>query len=150
MDDIITILLRLIEENWIYTRLSEEKRSVLAITVLIIASAIQITLAFTGFRRTTLPLTIFLFLLGIYGVIFCLKLYERQIFHTFRARKLLSRLEEIHPEVEIEKLFETVEAEHSAKHPFAHVRLNHIWLWMHVCIGLLGLIETVLCILFFR
>lgn len=150
MNDTITVLLSFIEENWIFTRFSEEKRAVLAIAVLLITSAIQITLAFTGFRRTILPLTLFLFLLGVYGVIFCLKLYERQLFHMFRVRKLRSRLDEIHPEAEIEKLLEAADAEHNAKHFFAHVRLHHIWLWMHVFIGLFGLIETVLCIVSFR
>ena len=149
MNDRTTVLIRLMEENWIHTRQSEEKRAIVAIAVLVIASATQITLAFTGFSRMVLPLTIFLFLLGLYGIIFCLKLYERQVFHTLRARKLRSRLDELDPEAGIETLLATAESEHNAAHLFANVRLHHIWLWLHTLISLLGLVEIVLCFLSF-
>jgi len=135
------------EENWLHARQSEEKRAVLAIAVIVVSSAIQIALAFTGFSPKVLPLSLFLFLLGVYAVVFCLKLYERQLFHTYRARKLRARLDEMCPGAAIEQLLKAAEVEHNAKYPFAHVRLNHIWLWLHSLIAVLGLAETVLCLL---
>jgi len=134
------------EENWLHARQSEEKRATLAIAVLVIASASQITLAITGFSVKVLPLSLFLILLGIYAIVFCLKLYERQVFHTSRARKLRARLDELYPEAEAEQLLKAVEAEHNGRHPFAHVRLHSLWLWLHALIVVLGLVETVLCL----
>jgi hypothetical protein len=145
MNDTTTILMRLMEENWLHARQSEEKRATLAIAILVITSTSQITLVFTGFSIRVLPLTLFLSLLGIYALVFCLKLYERQIFHTSRARKLRARLNDLYPEAEAEQLLKAAEAEHSARHPFAHVRLHHIWLCLHALIVVIGLVETVLC-----
>jgi hypothetical protein len=44
-------LLRVLDENWLHARLSEEKRATLANLVLLITFITQVVLAFTGFNR---------------------------------------------------------------------------------------------------
>ncbi|SRR5579884_2830865 len=145
--DAVTFLLQAMEENYIHAKLSEEKRATIAHIVLILATLLQALLSFLGFHRTVLPLTITLILLGAYGVVSGLKLYERSHYHIARARKLRARLDELCPEAQVEPLQKMAEIEHQKQYPiFMKVRLNAIWLGLHSVVIILGCIYTVICL----
>jgi hypothetical protein len=110
--DTVTILLRSLEENYMHVKISEDKRATIANIVLVLASTLQAILSFLSFHRTALPLTITLILLGIYGVLSSLKLYERSQYHIARARKLRARLDELCSEAQVESLQKIAEREH--------------------------------------
>ncbi len=141
-------LLRVLDENWLHARLSEEKRATLANLALLITFITQVVLAFTEFNRRVIPLTVFLIALGIYALVVSKKLYERAQFHTRRARKLRAYLDQTFPEAEVETLQASAETEHAKYYVFwMNVRLNTIWLGLHVLIVVVGITETLLCLL---
>ncbi len=141
-------LLRILEENWRHARLSEEKRATLANLALLITFITQVVLAFTGFNRRVLPLPAFLIVCGIYAFAVNKKLYERAQFHTQRARKLRASLDQALPEAKVETLQTSAEAEHARRYAFwMKVRLHTIWLGLHLLIAVLGIVETLLCLL---
>src|SRR6266536_2491942 len=104
MNEVTAFLLRVLEENWIHARQSEDKRATIANVVLIITTALQITFTFVGLSRNALPLTLFQAFLGIYALLGTTKLYERSQFHILRARKLRARLDELYPDAQVEQL----------------------------------------------
>ncbi len=141
----MTFLLRALEENWILARQAEDKRAVIAhvnIAAAIVANGI---LALVGFKKNALPFTFLLVILGIYGIIATAKLYERSQYHIHRARKLRARLDELYPDAQVEILQKNAENEHKMRYPrLIHVRLNIIWLSLHMLIAVLGIIYTII------
>jgi hypothetical protein len=136
------------EENWRLAREAEDKRSLLAVLNLLLATVLQITIAFTGFHLQVLPVTCWLVLIGIYGIVAGLKLYERSQFHILRARKLRAKLDSVYPDADLEQLFQAAEKEQKQAYPLLmRLRLNNIWTAFHALIALLGVIYSLLCLL---
>jgi Ca2+/Na+ antiporter len=133
--DTVAFLIRNLEENWILARQAEDKRAMIALTVLILAS---FTLgAFFISDRT--PLNLLLILLGLYGLLTTAKLYERSQYHILRARKIRARLDELCPNAQLEPLYKLTEEEHQARYPWLmNVRLNAIWQCFYVVLIILG------------
>ena len=145
MNDTHEFLLRSIEENWIHARQSEDKRATIAIVILIVASFIQVVLTQVGLNKNALPLTLWLILLGVYGIATSAKLYERSQFHIRRARKLRARLDELCPDAQVELLQKMAEDEHKVHYPrLMNVRLNNIWLGLYTLIAVLGVVYTII------
>lgn len=145
MTDTNKFLLRSLEENWIHARQSENKRATLANVAIVVVAAIHIALTQTGFNTKALPLTILLIFLGIYGIMANVKLYERQQFHTLRARKLRARLDELCPHAHVQQLQIIAEDEHKIKNAkLMNFRLNNIWLGLHALIATAGIIYTII------
>jgi hypothetical protein len=141
----IDFLIACMNEDRIRARDAEHKRAFLAhlsIAVIVITSVV---IAFTGFHRNTVPLTISLILTGIYGILASLKLYERSQYHDLRARKLRIRLDELHPDAQSEATQKEAEQEHKQSYPrLTQTRLNYIWLSVHGVAILLGTYYTTL------
>ena len=144
MADTTDFLLAEAGENWAQARQSEDQRAVISNLIVIIASVIHGVLTQTGFTRSALPLTLLLILLGLYGIVASAKLYERHQFHIHRARKLRQQLEELHPDAHVRKTLDTANEEHWSKYPFLsqRIRLNGVWLGLHILIMLLGITYT--------
>lgn len=135
------------QENWRLAREAEEKRSILATVNLLVATALQIVIVFTGFQWRLLPVTCWMIFISVYGMFAGLKLYERSQFHIVRARKLRAKLENFYPDTELEQLFQRAEQEQRQVYPWLmRVRLNAIWTALHALIGILGAVYTLLCL----
>ena len=148
MTDTIEFLLRSMEENQKHAHLSENRRATLANVVLVIVSAIHVVLALVGFSRRALPLTVLLVLLGVYGLLVSVKLYERQQFHLLRARMLRKQLDELCPQAQVLQVQKLAEEEHKTHYSlFFKVRLNNIWLGLYTVIAVLGIVYTVICLI---
>jgi hypothetical protein len=144
----ITFLLCNMQENWRLSREAEEKRSLLATMNLLLATILQIVIVFVGFQPRLLVVTCWMILIGMYGILAGLKLYERSQFHILRARKVRAKLDSFYPDAELEQLFRLAEQEQRKAYPLLiRVRLNAIWTALHTLIGLLGIIYSFLCIL---
>jgi hypothetical protein len=136
------------QENWRLSREAEEKRFLLATVNVFLATALQVTIVLTGFHRQIVLLSCWLVLIGIYGVVANLKLYERSQFHIARARKLRAELNDLCPDSELEQLFQRAEQEQKRAYPLlVKVRLNTIWTALHALIGLLGVTYSIFCLL---
>jgi|SRR5581483_1010324 len=139
-------LLHLMEENRLLDRKAEDKRATIATVNLIVASALHGVFVFTGFSQRVLPLTIWMVILGTYGIASSLKLYERSQYHILRARKFRTRLHELCPDAQVEALLYLAEDEHKVRNPFLKkIRLNTIWIALHNVITVLGIIYTAIC-----
>ena len=103
----ITFLICNLQENWRLSREAEEKRSLLITTNLLLATVLQIVIVFVGFQPRLLVVTCWMILIGIYGILAGLKLYERSQFHILRARKVRAKLDSLYPDAELEQLFST-------------------------------------------
>ena len=116
--------MRNLEENWILARQAEDKRAMIAHVVLIL-----VTFTLGAFFVTDRAfLTLLIILLGLYGLLTTVKLYERSQYHIFRARKLRARLDELCPDAQLELLYRSAETEHQWRYPWlVKIRLNTIW-----------------------
>ena len=142
-----SFLLCNMQENWQISREAEEKRFFLASMNVFFATALQTTIILIGFHRQIALLSCWMALLGIYGVIANLKLYERSQFHIARARKLRAKLDALYPESELEPLFQRAEQEQRQAYPLlSNVRLNTIWTALHVLIVFVGVLYGIICL----
>ena len=136
------------EENWRLANQAEQMRLVVVTGNLFLATVLQIGVAFLGLSERALLLTGWMVLLGVYGVFAGRKLYERENYHRLRVRKLRAKLNDLYPDVELEKLFKDVEQEHKQIYPrLMYIRLNTIWITLHAMTDLLGVIESMLSLL---
>lgn len=138
----------MLEENLQLANQAERMRLSVATGNLCLATALQIGLPFLGLERKALPLTLWMTLLGIYGCFALMKLYERETYHRSRVRKLRAQLNKVHPDAEVERLFQLAEQEQKQVYPLLmRVRLNTIWIALHIFIGVGGVIYSLLCLL---
>ncbi|MEO8970226.1 MAG: hypothetical protein ABI406_01355 [Ktedonobacteraceae bacterium] len=142
-----SFLLCNMQENWRLSREAEEKRFLLATVNVFLATALQITIVLTGFHRQTLLVSCWLVIIGIYGIVANLKLYERSQFHISRARKLRAKLDSLSSDAELEHLFQSAEQEQKQAYPLLmNIHLNTIWTALHALIALSGVIYSILCL----
>src|SRR5579883_1478588 len=93
-----SFLLCNMQENWRLSRDAEEKRFRLSTVNMFLATALQVIITLAGFHRQIALLSCWLALIGIYGVVANLKLYERSQFHIARARRLRAKLDALCPD----------------------------------------------------
>lgn len=101
MADDTDALLKIYEEQWAQARHLEDRRSTITNIVLLIATAVFGFIFQRSLSLQTLPLTILLIALGIYGAVASEKLYERAQFHLERVRYLHKRIDELHPNAQL-------------------------------------------------
>jgi hypothetical protein len=136
------------EENFYLANQAERMRLVVAISNVVFATALQISIGMLGLERRALPLTGWMICLGIYGVFAGMKLYERENYHRLRVRKLRGKLNDLYTDAELEKLFKEIEQEHRQIYPrLMDLRLNTILIALHALIALLGVIYSIFCLL---
>jgi hypothetical protein len=138
------VLLRFFDEDWRQVRQSEDQRTAFSNIVLLIASAVFGYLTQHGLSRDMLPLTIFLIVLGIFGGLASEKLYERSKLHMELAWAWRDKLNELHPEINIDQLKEKAEAINHERFPRLHkLHLHHVWLALDLAIAIAGIISTI-------
>jgi hypothetical protein len=148
VEETYELLFRMLEENWLHARQAEDKRAVIAIINLVIVSALQGIVAFTGLSPKTLFLSIWIIILGVYGIVASAKLYERSQFHILRARKLRTHLDELCPDARIEHFLHIAEDEHKVHYTtMMNVRLNAIWIGLHALITATGTLYTIISLI---
>ncbi len=148
MTDDTSVLLKLMEFQWGFLRQMEEQRAQITNMVLLIASAIIGFIAQKGLSLDVLPLTILLLALGIYGAVTSEKLYERFGFFRERIDSAERKLDMLHPDAEIPKLWgEGAEINAKAFPRLTKVRLHHLWLVLHLGIAGAGILLTILVII---
>ena len=143
------VLMRFFDEDWRQVRQSEDQRTAFSNIVLLIASAVYGYLTQHGLMADTLPLTILLIVLGLYGGIASEKLYERSKLHMEFAWAWRDRLNELHPEIGVEQLRARAEAINHDRFPRLHkLHLHHVWLALDLAIALSGIIMTIYVVRF--
>jgi uncharacterized membrane protein YbhN (UPF0104 family) len=146
MADTIDVLLHFIEENWTQARQHENQRATISNLIIIIAAALSGVVTQTGFKKNSLPLTILLIILGMYGVIATAKLYERGEYHMNRSRELSRRLNELCPDAQINQRLTDAGIEHQRNHKVLS-KFKRIWLGLPILIVALGITFTLIILL---
>jgi hypothetical protein len=147
MTDDSEVLLRFFDEDWRHVRQSENQRTAFTNIILLIASAVFGFLTQYGLTRNTLPLTVLLIVLGIFGGIASEKLYERSKLHMELAWAWRRRLYELHPDIQLDRLKGEAEDLHRKRFPrLFGLRLHLVWLTLQLSIAVAGIILTVVAV----
>ena len=144
MTDASEVLIKFFDEDWRQVRQSEDQRTAFSNIVLLIASAVFGFLTQYGLTRETLPLTVLLIVLGIFGGIASEKLYERSKLHMELAWAWRRRLFELHPDIQLDRLTSEAEEAHRKRFPrLFGLHLHLVWLALDLAIAAAGIILTV-------
>ena len=148
MSETTDILINAADREFGQAKQSEDQRANITGLVVVVASAIQGGLTQTGINKNALPLTIMLIVLGIFGVLASMKLYERARRHLRLGFLIRQKLEELHPDTQLSALLEVTRKEQQEEFPvLRNVRLYMLWMALHSLIAILGVIYTVIAIL---
>ena len=148
MSETTDILINAADREFGQAKQSEDQRSNLTGLIVVVASAIQGGLTQTGLNKSALPLTIMLIVLGIFGIVASIKLYERFRRHVRYGFLIRKRLEELHPDTQLSAMLEITRKEQQAEFPVLRgIRLYLIWLMLHGMIMVLGIIYTAIALL---
>jgi hypothetical protein len=138
------LLLRLMEEDRRIAQRSEDRRLLVAISTLGMTLGAQAVLAATGLSRRSLPLTIGMTAVSVQGAVACLKLHERELFHTARARAFRAELARLNPEARTLDVAAAVERDHGRRHRLARLRLNSVLVAGQAATAALGVAYTLI------
>ena len=151
-EDLKDVLLAFMHEYYSRLQQYEKQRSTVSNLLVIIAAAI---LAFVTFDKALtiadLPLTVLLFVIGLFGAAFCAKYYERSARYFDRLKAIREELDsKLFDSHLLTRLRDEAEQKHEADFPrlyggkFSWVKIYRLWIIFHLFIALLGLILTVL------
>ncbi len=147
MADDTDVLLKMYEQDWEQARQAEGQRATVTNIILVIISAIVGFIAQAGLSLQTLPLTLLLILIGIYGALITQKLYVVFRKHVRRLQAWRKRLDEMHPNAQILKLVGETTAAHTAEYPrLEKLPLHHLWLVLYLAFALIGVVLTLVVI----
>jgi uncharacterized membrane protein len=148
-DAAVRLLYQLMDENRQHARLSEDRRIVISCVTAVAASAVATVMALLSPSVRTLPLALWLVFLGLFGLLSCIKLYERAQLHERRARALRSKLVDLTVGTGVNELLAEAQAANVRQHPrFSAIRFNSILTGLNVGIVLLGVLYAALDVLY--
>jgi hypothetical protein len=142
-------LWRMVNEHMTQARHQETLRSSMTTMLVTLAGVI---VGFVTFDRelspTDLAPSILLFFLGVFGISFSAKHYERFNFHIARVRSYRSALEKCFHDVQWKELREEADRYHKHKFPrLVNQRQHRLWLVLHGVTASIGFVLTVVIIL---
>jgi hypothetical protein len=126
-------------------RQSETQRSVLTNYVLTIAAAVSGFVIQQHFRLQTLPLSVLVFLTGLYGALSAAKYHERANYHLSQARALTKVLVQSGGLGDNDAVLEQFRRDHYAKYPrLSRLRLHWLWTGLNLGVAVYGLVLIIL------
>jgi hypothetical protein len=122
-------------------RQSETQRAVLTNYVLVIAAAVSGLVVQQGFTLRTLPLSILIIVIGLYGALAVAKYHERADYHLFQARALTQVLVDTGALANHDAVLEEFRQAHYRKYPrLQHLQLNKLWTGLHLGVAAYGVV----------
>jgi hypothetical protein len=126
-------------------RQSESQRAVLTNYVLAVAAALSGLVVQQRFRLETLPLSVLVVLIGLYGALASAKYHERATYHLAQARALTRALVQSGDLPDNEALLDRARDEHARKYPRLYrIRLHWLWTGLQLGVAAYGLVLVVL------
>ncbi|GER90664.1 hypothetical protein KDW_48260 [Dictyobacter vulcani] len=148
MSETTDILINVADQEFAQAKQSEDQRANITGLVVVVASAIQGGLTQTGMTRNALPLTIMLIVIGAFGMVASIKLYERARRHIRLKFFIRKRLEELYPETQLQNLLDLTRKEQQADFPIMrNIRLWSIWIILNGMVSVLGIVYTIIALL---
>jgi hypothetical protein len=126
-------------------RQSENQRAVLTNYVLVIAAAVSGLTVQQGFKLRTLPLSVLIVVVGLYGALAVAKYHERATYHLSQARALTRVLVDSGALADHDAILEEYRQAHYLQYPRLHrLRLNWLWTGMHLGVAAYGVVLVVI------
>ncbi|WP_081448828.1 hypothetical protein [Geodermatophilus obscurus] len=128
-------------------RQSEQQRSTLTNYVLIIASALGGFTVQQNYSGRTLPLSVLVVLIGLYGSLTSMKYHERSVYHLQQARALTASLRQNGVLPDLGSELEQARLRHYVAFPRMHrLRLHALWTALHAGVALFGILLVALTV----
>ena len=136
------ILWRMVNEHMTQARQQETLRSSMTTLLITLSGAIVAYITFDKeLTCSDLPVAFLQVFLGLFGVLFSAKHYERFNFHISRVRAFRAELEKRFNAVEWTQLRADADKYHEAKFPhMVKWRQNYLWLVLHGVNGCMGMV----------
>ena len=126
-------------------RQSESQRAVLTNYVLAIVAAVSGFVVQQHFRTQTLPLSIMVVLIGLYGALAAAKYHERANYHLGQARALTQVLVQSGGLTDNEVILDRFRSDHYQEYPkLSRIRLHWLWTGLHLSVAAYGLVLIIL------
>jgi hypothetical protein len=120
-------------------RQSENQRSVLTNYILVIVAALSGFIVQRGFNIDTVPLSLLIVAIGVYGALTVAKYHERADYHLSQARALTRVLTGIGALPRDTTELDHARQAHYAKYRWLHrIRLHSLWTGLHAGIAVYG------------
>ena len=88
---------------------------------------------------------VLLIALGAYGALLSAKYYERFRLHVCRVGRTMEHLEDLEPDANMRQIETLAKQKHKPRHPhMSKVRLHRLWIWLHLGITVVGIINVIL------
>jgi hypothetical protein len=125
-------------------RQSENQRAVLTNYVLVITAAVSGLIVQQRFSLRTLPLSVLIVVIGLYGALASAKYHERADYHLLQARALTRVLIDAGALADSSAVLEEFRQTHYGKYPRLHrLRLHWMWTGLHLGIAVYGAVLVV-------
>ena len=126
-------------------RQSESQRAVLTNYVLAIAAAISGLVIQQHYRAQTLPLSIMVVLIGLYGALAAAKYHERANYHLGQARALTQVLVQSGDLPDNDVILDQFRRDHYQEYPrLSRIRLHWLWTGLHLGVAAYGVVLIIL------
>lgn len=143
------VILALAIEHMNELRHVEEHRQWIINLIVVVASGAAAIGSSVGFSGTSIPISILVVSLGLFGIFATLKLYERQLWYQNRLKMLIERLDNSQEGLDLLKLYAAHEVQHKQRTrssswdeamriKFSSVRMHVLWVTFNLFICLLG------------
>lgn len=141
------ILVQLYTDYWAQIRHLEDQRVAITNFILVVVSILVGFITQSSLTVTALPMTVFLAVLGIYGMLATLKLSERLRLHLAIASAWRKRIDELNPDAHILSLRQEVLEQHQQKSGILfNLHVHVIWVTLHFLVFLAGTIISFLIV----
>jgi hypothetical protein len=128
-------------------RQSESQRAVLTNYVLAVAAAISGLVVQQRFRAQTLPLSVLVMLIGVYGALAAAKYHERANYHLGQARALTRAMVQSGDLSDNAALLDQSRDEHARAYPRLYrIRLHWLWTGLNLGVAAYGLVLVILTV----
>jgi uncharacterized membrane protein YbhN (UPF0104 family) len=152
--DLKDVLWKLYQDHYTQVRHYETQRSTVTNLLFTIASVL---LAFVTYdkalTRSDIPVTLLLFLVGLFGAALSVKYHERSSFHYNRLISYRDKLDELLSDPGLlAKLREKARIKHEQEFPHLYKgklywwKVHRLWVLLHLLVSCLGLLLTILAI----
>ncbi|TCP96362.1 hypothetical protein C8J46_10957 [Sphingomonas sp. PP-F2F-A104-K0414] len=135
-------------EHCTHARHHEAQRSAVAASLIAIAGALLGVSTFDkALTPGDLPLLAMIIALGIFGVLFSGKQYERASMHMQRARAFRNAIDAELPGSPLKRIADEADVLHTSEfRVLARLRIHKFWMALHIFVALVGLSLAVLAV----
>lgn len=143
MSDPSDIVLAYWSEHRLQFRQSENQRATMTNFILVVTAGLSGLIIQQKLARFTLPLSILIVLIGLYGALAAAKYHERATYHLSQARALTDTLKDMNVLAENPNLEGKRQAHYNTYPRLHRIRLHWLWTGLHLAVAMYGIVLAV-------